>query len=571
MNRMLAPWIPVLLTVALLVGCPGKLPAKTATADPAALDQRAAAVLIAGLSAPNTGIQQESASLILALPVERLTTDPVLPSSIGDALLAKVASGEASLDTQQWLIDALAESAYWKSLTPERKDEVLGWSKTQTENTRMEPREVAAYALYRLGGEEHLADLVPYLTDEERTVRAIVAEGFGRYGSGVEWPTIRRLADDDNEYVRLRAAKAMALWTVRLGPELDLEKRNAVLDSLRDDPDPFVRRMLGQVSGIDSLYLREDYRATIYLPLLRGTAPASEGEAWEAFRDTALGNFDWSLGYDLPVPQGTAELVFEFMWQDYPDLRPQILEAIARMPDPEARGFLQLAWDSGDPALRKRVLELLREIIETRGTLSEEIDPIITEITEWDWVETDPVLRDEGIRLVLLIARSQMLARFEDAKVAAWETKLADLYYSPRESVRLFIGHLNPAHPWLERAARSRFAADDRLRKTLPKLARMHWYGEDPRERDADGDIHDLSHDEWEQLWRWGILPPLAVIDAGIGAATDSVTLTQIRAAAIQLRGAVPLKPLTPDSSGSDDFADPEEPLEPPNAEIRIT
>lgn len=561
-----------------LVGCPGRpTPASQAAVTSVRVETDAGRLLLAGLTASDTVLQQEAATLLLALPYDTLMAHPVLGDRLGQGLLEQLKSDATSLATAQWLITNMKGSSFWTGLEPEVRKEALAWTAQRVEDPVMERREVAAFAILSLGSPEQLADLVPYIADEERTVRAIVAEAFGRWGTGVEWPTIRRFADDPNEYVRLRAAKALAHWTVRLGPDLDREKRDAVLAKLETDDDPFVRRMVAQIRGIDVMFDHDLYRATIYTPLLRGAGPPQEEEAWEAFRHTALGEFAWSVGVDLPVPQGIADLVMQFLWDSHPDLRISILDAIQRMPQGGDTGFYATAWGSGEPALRKKVLELLLESLAADGVLGSGADDIVRDITSADWVEMDPVLRDLSIRLVLLLARSKSLSAYDDTEVRGWERKLGDLYYSPRESVRYLVHQLNPAHPWLRRAATGRFQSDERLRKALPRLARMVWYGEDPRTIDpangatTDAPTYLLLADDWEQLWRWGVAPPTALMNDVVSSNAE-VSLETLRAAAIVLRGEVPVAPLSPRrGSAGEDWVDPQKPPTEPDESLRLT
>lgn len=552
-------WWWLVVALAMLPGCPGRQAPEPVSIKSAPI---AAGVLATAIASDDPNLSPLVVQLALQLEPEQLADPALHAPPLADIILQQLAPGSATDQTRQHLIDLLAPSVWWGSLDASAKSAHLSWAGKQAKVERLEEREIAAYALYRLGGPEGLVPLTAFLPDPERTVRAIVAEGYGRHGGGTEWPTIQRLATDENEYVRLRAAKALALWTVRLGPSLDWEQVERYLAPLESDQDPFVRRMAAQVRGIQTLLDNVRYRAQIYTPLLRGSPPPADPEDWEAFRDTALGRFHWALGYDLPVPSGIARLVFQFLWDEHPDLRADILEAAATQSRPSESGFLQAAWRSGDPALQKRALELLLEILLKRGEVDEEFDEWITAIGDMDWIEQDPVLRDLEVRLILTLARSRSLARFPEETVRGWETKVTDLFYSPRDSVRQFAGQLNPQHPWLVRAAAGRFAGDQRLRRTLPRLARMVWYAEDPRLIDPAtgleeaGREYPLTADELDLCWHWGVRPPDAVL-LPLLSAGEALDGTAIRAAALLLRGAVPLAPLEPDVSGGVDWAEP--------------
>ncbi|HYE76825.1 MAG TPA: hypothetical protein VEI97_02470, partial [bacterium] len=350
---------------------------------------------------------------------------------------------------------------------------------------------------------------------------------------------------DENPYVRLRAAKALANWIARLGTEVDLAQTKALLEQLKADEDTHVRLMARQAEGIGLMNDPLGYRVTISSPLLTGRSPdpLEDQEEWDAFVDVALGEFDWSLGYNLPVPSEASRMVFELLWEDYPDLQPKVLEAVARGPRAGESGFLQTAWASGEPGLQARGLELMTELLLEEGELGEEFDETIREVAGSELAELEPPVRTAAVRFLLTLARSRTIARFKPEEVTTWKEAVTSLYYSPRDTVRQLVTTLNPTHPWLAEAAKGRFADDAQLRPTIPRLHRMVWYREDPQaidpktgEMDPET-VHPLTAEDLDQLWRWEILPPLHTLESVLPAEGVSPSIAGIRAAALVLRG----------------------------------
>lgn len=567
--------LPLLLTTS---ACVKRLHDATPKADPKKTKLQAAEVMRIALAAETPALQYAAANYLVQLPIETLSDPALGDTTLGDALLGRLTAGDTTLQTRQWLIDLLAESDYWKSLDQLAKDAKLAWALEDRAAPEMEAREVAIYALFKLGGPTHLKDMIPAITDQERTVRAIAAEAFGKLGDGTEWSTLQRFAEDENEFVRLRAAKSLAMWIARHGTELDGDEAKAVLDPLLADEDPHVRLMAKQAKGIALMNDPREYRLTIYSPLLTGRTPDAEGDAeeWGAFRDVALGQFEWSLGYNLPVPSEVSSLVFEFLWEDHPELQHDILAAVARGARPGDTGFLQTAWASGDPGLQKKSLDLMTELLLDEGELGEEFDDTIREIGESDLVNLDAPVRTAVVRFILALARSRTIARFTSEETLAWKEAVTTLYYSPRDSVRLLLPSLNPSHPWFGEAAKGRFAEDEQLRPTMPRLHRMVWFAENPERIDPKTGVLDpksadpLTADELEQLWRWRVMPPLGILAPHLESESDAPSIAAIRAAALVLRGEVASADADPlKRSTQEDWVDPEPgPSLPPDSEF---
>ncbi|MEO7995447.1 MAG: hypothetical protein ABI743_13705, partial [bacterium] len=219
-----------------------------------------------------------------------------------------------------------------------------------------------------------------------------------------------------------------------------------------------------------------------------------------------------------------------------------------------------------------KVLDCLIELLDTRGAIDESAKDLLTDIVARDLTALEDGPRERVITLLMLLSRSRSAAMFDAEATGKWSEAVVDLFYSPRESLRWQVRQLNPQHPWLTRAAEYRFAEDARLRITLPRLDRMAWYGDNPVVIDPKNGATletpiPLTMDEWTQCWDWGIVPPLALLRETIAEGSSADAGSQLLAAAILLRGAVPLTPL-PSAAPEEEWTETPESTLPPDSEV---